>query len=616
MSKCITTIVVFLLFTAAITPAQTLTDPYEILERHYEAVGGLEKLMAEETSYFEGTLSVAGLTGTVKQWSKRPGLARTEVDLTVVQQTMGDNGEVAWEVDPNGKLRIEKDEGALAMREIQRRIDDYEHLDRDSDIFTVVLDGVEEIDGANCYAVKITSSIDEGYRIQYIDASTFLLKKSSNVRDNRETHTLHSDYREVAGILRPFRQETEHLPIRQTQTLEITKYESNISIDPTLFDPPQEDAEDFVFIDGGEMVEVPFQFIEKHLYLTVTIDCRQTLWVLDTGASTTVIDSEFAEELGLSAEGNLKGMGAGHAVEVSFVTLPSYRVGGIEFNEQKAASMPISNLFRRLNKMEVAGILGYDFLSRFVTRVDYANETLTFYRPQTFEYSGDGVVLDAPLRGNMFTVSASVDGKHKGRWMLDLGASGTSFHYPYAEEHGLLSLPSVEGVGFGAGGKITKKLARFDTFELAGFTLDSPTVSFPKEELVGAFGSTEIVGNMGNTVFRHFILYLDYERQQVIVEKGDNFGYDFPMDKSGLQVWIPEDEDLEVLFVSPGTPAESAGFQEGDMIRAINGIDVDALDGPNALRELLRASQGTEYVFEVLRDGNALDIGITLRDLL
>jgi hypothetical protein len=369
-----------------------------------------------------------------------------------------------------------------------------------------------------------------------------------------------------------------------------------------------------VFVEGGEMAEVPFQFIENHLYLTVTMDCRETIWVLDTGASTTVIDSDFADELGLASQGNLRGMGAGHAVEVSFVTLPPYRVGGVEFGEQRAASMPIAGLFRSLTKAEIAGILGYDFLSRFVTRVDYANETLTFYRPDAFEYRGDGVILDAPLRGNMFTVSASVDDKYKGRWSLDLGASGTSFHYPFARENGLFDLPSREGIAFGAGGRITKSLAKFDTFAFAGFMLDDVRISFPREEMLGAFGTTELIGNMGNTVFRHFVLYLDYERQQVIVEKGEDFDREFPVERSGLQVWIPDGENLEVLFVAPETPAEYAGFKEADIIKTINGIDVNLLDGPNAVRELLRAETGTEYTFEVLRDREVLNIEITLKD--
>ena len=60
-----------------------LTDPYEIMQKSYEALGGLDKFKAEKTRYTEGTLSVAGLEGTFKQWAQPPLRNRTEVDLTV-----------------------------------------------------------------------------------------------------------------------------------------------------------------------------------------------------------------------------------------------------------------------------------------------------------------------------------------------------------------------------------------------------------------------------------------------------------------------------------------------------------------------------------------------------
>ena len=47
-------------------------------------------------------------------------------------------------------------------------------------------------------------------------------------------------------------------------------------------------------------------------------------------------------------------------------------------------------------------------------------------------------------------------------------------------------------------------------------------IGIPPGELVGAFGSVEISGNLGNSFFRRFVLYLDYERQEVIFERGEN----------------------------------------------------------------------------------------------
>ena len=51
-----------------------LTDPYEILERHYSALGGIERLKNEQTSYLEADIVLVGtgLEGKLQQWSKSP----------------------------------------------------------------------------------------------------------------------------------------------------------------------------------------------------------------------------------------------------------------------------------------------------------------------------------------------------------------------------------------------------------------------------------------------------------------------------------------------------------------------------------------------------------------
>lgn len=596
--------------------AADITDPYEVLDRYYEALGGLDAVKAEETLHFEATFSVAGLEGTVHHWEASPDRSRTEVDLVVFTQTTGDNGEAAWEVDSNGKLRMEQEPNALARRDVSRRLALFEHLDRTSDIFTVSLEGTEQVEGEDCHVIRVVSATDNVERIWYIDVSDFHMRKSIDIRPDMQQDVLFSDYRDVDGVLHSFRQDIAVLPIGQKQTMVTTLLETNLDIDPALFEPPADGARDFVFTDGGDRADVPCQYIERHVFLPVTVKCDEALWILDSGASMSVIDSEYAESLGLTMSGEIMGQGAGNAVEVAFTTLPPFSVQGIEFEEQKIAAIELVSLFRRMSDLEAVGILGYDFLSRFVTRVDYANNMLTFYDPEVFEYDGDGTVLDAPLKENLFTVAATVDGVYEGRWMLDLGAGGMTFHAPYAKANGLTDRDGVSSVGFGAGGRLRHHFSWYETVEFGGHTVERPMISVAgsDEEMKGGFSGGELVGNLGNTLFRHFVLYLDYKNQQVVVEKGDDFETEFPWDRSGLQLWRPA-EACEVLYASPGTPADDAGFQEDDIVLTINGIDVEHFGGLLELRAMFREERGTEYLFEVERDGKLKELRLVLRDL-
>lgn len=611
-------VMMVLVVSATVQSDEKLTDPYEILERHFEAVGGLDKLKAEKTRYSEGSIVIegTGLQGTIKMWRKPPNHERQEVDLAILKQTSGDNGQFSWEIDPNGKLQIRRDEITVKRRRVRALLGIFDHVNPHSENFTLSFEGVEKVNDIDCYVVKTANSIDDDIFLDYFNTATFYLEKSIAIEPDVERRTLYSDYRKVNGIQRSFRQEIETLPIGQRITIQLTHFEGNVEIDPSLFEPPGKDVQDFSFLKGESAEDIPFRYVADHIFLPVNINGRERLWILDSGASMSFIDSAYAAELGLEAEGNLKGQGAGATLQFSFVNLPSFSLPGIQFGEQKAASsgflVPYAH---RHFSLEVVGILGYDFLSRFVTKIDYANEKLSFYHPDAFKYSGVGVVLEAPLRNNTFSVPVTVNGTYSGIWSLDLGAGGVSFHYPFAEENGLLKLKGIEGLGFGAGGESRNRTVEFTAIEWAGFTIQKPLIQMPLQMGEGAFRRRELVGNLGNSLFRHFVLYLDYERQQVIVEKGDDFEHAFPQDKSGMQIVLTEDNTIEIAFIAPDTPASNAGLKRGDIIESINGIEANYFGGLLSIRDLFRKEAGTKYKLSVLRDSETKDVTLKLQDL-
>ena len=154
--------------------AQTLD---EVLQRHYDARGGLaelEALMALETS---GTASTGDRETVFKQYFKRPGSFRIEA-LTQGQQIVGAyDGETAWSTDPSidgGKPRLLPADQARALA-LQADIDGLlvNHLAEGT---SLELLGKEKIDGRRTF--KIGAKLRSGLALTiYVDAKTYLERR-------------------------------------------------------------------------------------------------------------------------------------------------------------------------------------------------------------------------------------------------------------------------------------------------------------------------------------------------------------------------------------------------------------------------------------------------------
>ncbi len=357
-------ILLIVCFTASTGAKQIITDAYQILRKHYEAIGGLDKIKAQKTIYTEGEFSIVGteLEGTFKNWMEKPLKMRREVDLTIAKMVVGDNGEFSWSLDPNGKILIHRDENTVKGREVRRLMENYEHLDPKSEHFVLSYQGMENINGENCYVVTITNRIDETILRHYYSTTNFYLIKKVSIESDREEHTIYSDHRWVDGVIVPFCEIVEILPTGEKRRIEHTKYGFNPETDPGIFEPPQEDIVDYKFANGESAEGIRLEFIENHIYLPVIISGKERLWVLDSGASVSVIDSGYAAEMGLEFQGPIKGQGASGIVNLYYVTLPSYTMRGIRFKEQKVMAMHMRNLFKIFLGLDVFGILGYDFI--------------------------------------------------------------------------------------------------------------------------------------------------------------------------------------------------------------------------------------------------------------
>jgi len=310
-------------------------NPYEIMNNYYEAIGGLDKVKAEKTTHFEGTITIvgAGIEGTIDHWGVNLNKYYQVIDLKVMKIISGDNGEFSWILDNNGKVQIQKDENTLNRRMVNELISNYEFLNPESEYFQFEYEGIENIDGEDCYSIRRTNSINNDTLYEFYDIESYLLIKSIELQRTGESHTMFKDYKDVHGVLHPFIQETIDKTTNEQHILQITLYETNIEIDESIFYPPEE-IDDFTFANGKNVENISFEYYGDHLFIKVKINGIENDWLLDTGASSSVIFGDYAQELNLDLEGEMTGRGAGSTMEFSLTTLPPFDLEGIHFEQQ------------------------------------------------------------------------------------------------------------------------------------------------------------------------------------------------------------------------------------------------------------------------------------------
>ncbi|MFH0781221.1 MAG: aspartyl protease family protein [Pseudomonadota bacterium] len=589
-----------------------LSDPYQIMQRHYEAIGGLDLLKSIVNSQSAGRVHYDGLQGTFEHWEKRPLQYRTEEDYSVISQIEGDSGDFSWFYDTNGQQLIVRDEETLKRRRISTLLDRYDHLDRKSPNFSMTYAGIAVVKNRPCYEVVLSNTINSDRGHFFFDTQTMFMVRSLYHQPDMVTESLYDDFKSVDGLILPFHQHNTFHPWEKTEEIWTDHYASNQPVAETLFLPPKKEK-NFHFQNGDTSETIPFELIENLIYLPVTIGDDTQYWILDSGASMSVMDQEYAEKLGLDIQGSIKGYGFGELFDLSFVKVPVHQVGAITFDNQK---MYVSKgLAARSYEPAMVGILGYDFLSRFVVEINYDLQQVTFHTPESFAYKGSGAVIDAPLKYRTFTLPVNIDGKYNSLWSLDLGSYHSSIHYLFAEKNGLLKRAGVEIVSQGMSGLSREMNVQFNCLQIDRFQLLRPLISIPVEKGVGATALGEVGGNLGNSTLRHFHLFLNYPEQKIILEEGKNFNFVYPRDKSGLIIGRAENNQPMVSFISNNSPAAKAGLVAGDIIVEVAGQTVGPSHPIVPLRFILRGPAGSSVPMKVQREERVLEVNISLEDL-
>ena len=225
---------------AAASPAKTAD---EIIAGYIKTIGGMEKLEAIKTIRKVGRYTFgSGLEAKYSEDSKRPDLVRQELVLQGMSGITAYDGKTGWKIEPwQGKKDVEP----LGEEEMKQVLEDADfdgplvHYQEKGN--KVELAGMEPVEGTDAYKLKVTLKNGD-VQYYFMDTDYFVPIKIDKTRiirgAPRESETSIGDYKEVAGVYFPHSFEMGQKGSANRAKLVFDKYEANVPMEASLFQPP------------------------------------------------------------------------------------------------------------------------------------------------------------------------------------------------------------------------------------------------------------------------------------------------------------------------------------------------------------------------------------------
>jgi hypothetical protein len=351
---------------------------------------------------------------------------------------------------------------------------------------------------------------------------------------------------------------------------------------------------------------------EDDLLLPVTLAGKDYLFMLDTGSSINMYDTSLRSLLGPPlGQANASGAAGDRGMEL--FAPPEARLGRLNLKApstivslsppQPVASMDLSML-RRVIGEPVFGIIGIDFLQRYIVQLDPDAGKIRFY-PETATPTEDWgtpvPMMRLAMPANLACVDARI-GQIQTRFLIDTGGSDAGDLDPDLFDElisgGQMSF-IAETLTETITGTTRNSMGRAQRFSIGAET---------QEGLIFARGR---MNSLGQDFLTRYRATLDFPHNRLYLRPGKSVArFEYP-DMTGLHIIRDEGKTL-VHTVDPGSPAQQTQIRAGDEIVEVNHKPAESYKLA-VIRRILASAPGDRVGLRTRRDNQNQDCELTLR---
>ncbi|WMN12853.1 aspartyl protease family protein [Marivirga salinae] len=372
----------------------------------------------------------------------------------------------------------------------------------------------------------------------------------------------------------------------------------------------------FEINDDKKSTSIPFDINSNLIIVDVLFEGVIPLkFIVDTGVTNTVlIDKTYSDILNIEPDRKLVLIGAAgiKEVEAYIANKTNIKVGKITGNNIPLLILKEDylNLQKNLG-IKIHGILGYDFFKNFIVKVDYRNEVMKFYLPESFNrpmffYRSIEMKIEQSKPYIYQKIKLNDSTEILSKLMIDTGASHPLMLHKNSSKDIQLPEKNVRDVlGAGIAGSIEGHAARIPQLSLDKYILEDVVANYPDsgayEDIIKITGRN---GTIGGGVLKHFKLFFDYGNDKLYIRRNSLKTAKFKHDMSGMTVVAKGEYYLEPYYeiekVRENTPAYDAGLRKEDKIISLNGNSGKGLS-LELINRKLRKKEGKKIKIKVKR---------------
>ena len=244
-------------------------------------------------------------------------------------------------------------------------------------------------------------------------------------------------------------------------------------------------------------------------------------FILDTGAGTSLLSAELAQQLNVKILGTKEGQSAGGKISVSLAKVDSLALGQAKIEDVEVGIVDLSHIAKTIGT-KIDGDVGYNFLKHFRLRIDYQTGEIRFDDPKRLENPGRSSKTEIPMRlaspaKPLVLVDVYANGHGPFQFSIDTGTSTTAIAPDLAQQLDIQGSPM--GPLNTGGAQVNVTAGRLSSFQVGGARIDDLVVVVADffamlSQAVGA----KLDGIIGYNFLRNFRVVIDYPNEKFRLE--------------------------------------------------------------------------------------------------